>query len=334
MTAIRVALVGFGTSGERFHWPLLRQCPQLAVVAAVTGNPERGERARNLIPGATVVSSLESLLSDGPAFDLGVVATPPATHVRLASLLLRHGASVVLEKPAATTAADVEELVARAEAAGLALCGFMNRRYDGDVLSLAAALQSGVLGEPVHLTSTWERPAPVVLAEPLQTCTPPRVDSGALMNTGSHLVDQALVLLGPVDRVVARRTGVGWQGGDNLSFVHLEHASGAQSTVQISGVAHREHRELLLVGTRATLVCSSVQAPAPGRAVDARLIEASGHSAPHQSAPTSWECFYPQLAAALVAGEQLPVPHNELIALHRVLDACLAAARSGSAVTV
>ncbi|HSI26811.1 MAG TPA: Gfo/Idh/MocA family oxidoreductase, partial [Aeromicrobium sp.] len=82
---LRVALLGFGLAGRVFHGPLIAAEPRFEIALIATGNPERQAEARRRHPGAEVVANVDEALARADALDLVVVATPPATHVPLAT---------------------------------------------------------------------------------------------------------------------------------------------------------------------------------------------------------------------------------------------------------
>src|SRR5204862_4709642 len=132
--------------------------------------------------------------------DLVVVAAPNRVHVSIARDAVRRGVPVVVDKPLATNAAAGEELVRDADRHGTALTVFHNRRFDGDFLTVQRLLKEGALGEVTRFDSRFERFRPRVDAAVWRE----RGDAeggGVLLDLGPHLVDQSLVLFGPVDSV-------------------------------------------------------------------------------------------------------------------------------------
>jgi predicted dehydrogenase len=107
---MRVAIVGYGLAGRVFHAPLIAATDGLEVSAIVTSNAARAKQAAAEHPGARVVPSVEALWAAIPP-DLVVVATANEWHVAVASAAIDHGVAVVVEKPAAVTAADAAALV-------------------------------------------------------------------------------------------------------------------------------------------------------------------------------------------------------------------------------
>src|SRR5688500_14319677 len=117
--ASRVALIGYGTGGAVFHAPLIASIPGLRLTAVVTGNPGRREAAGRRFPNARVLDSADRLWENPDAWDLVVVTAPNRQHVPLARAALTSGIPVVVDKPAATSAAEARSLAALAAVRGL-----------------------------------------------------------------------------------------------------------------------------------------------------------------------------------------------------------------------
>ncbi|MBO4275000.1 Gfo/Idh/MocA family oxidoreductase [Microbispora triticiradicis] len=246
---IRVGLAGFGPAGSFFHAPLIAATPGLRLSAVVTRDPGRAGRVRADHPGAEVVAAAEDLWD---ACDLVVIATPNRTHVPLAAEALKAGLPVVVDKPLAGAADEARDLVRLARDRGLMLTVFQNRRWDGDFLTLRRLLPE--LGEVRRFESRFERWRPVPKGGWREAGGPEDV-GGTLFDLGSHLVDQALTLFGPVTHVYAetdvRRAGV---RNDDDAFVALTHRSGTRSHLWMSAVAGLPGPRLRVLGSRAAYV--------------------------------------------------------------------------------
>src|SRR5215218_9027441 len=146
--ALRVAVAGYGVAGASFHAPLIAATGGLVLHAVVTRDPERRAHLAAEHPGAVAVDALADVVAD---VDLVVVASPNRFHVELAQLALEAGKHVVVDKPLAVTSAQARALAAQAEAAGVVLTAFHNRRWDDDFLTLARVLGEGRLGRVLRL---------------------------------------------------------------------------------------------------------------------------------------------------------------------------------------
>ena len=251
---LRVALVGYGLAGSVFHAPLIAASPDLRLAAVVTANAERRQQVEREHPGVLVVESAERVWERASDFDVVVVASPNRTHVPLATSALEAGLHVVVDKPLAPTAAEARTLVDGARARGRLLIPFHNRRWDGDFLTLRRLLSEGALGRPLRFESRFERWRPQPKEGWRERGTPEEA-GGILFDLGSHLIDQALVLFGPVREVYAelesRRPGV---EVDDDAFVALHHDSGVRSHLYTSMVAAQLGARMRLFGSRAAYV--------------------------------------------------------------------------------
>lgn len=249
---LRVGLVGYGTAGSVFHAPLIAETEGLALTTVVTSDPDRRARAEREHPEARTVDTAEALFSLHP--DLVVIASPNRTHRNLARSALEAGISVVVDKPLAATAADGRELTELAERLGLLLSVFHNRRWDNDFRTLRELLAAGRLGEVRRFESRFERWRPLPKGGWRESGDPAEL-GGLLYDLGSHLVDQALTLFGPVATVYAetdaRRTST---GADDDAFIALRHRNGVRSHLWMSAAAPLAGPRLRVLGSGAAYV--------------------------------------------------------------------------------
>src|SRR3954468_20493391 len=218
MEPVRFGLVGYGFGGRYFHAPLLASAAECAFLGVVTTSAQRRELVAREHPGAATFASLRELRDAGA--EAVAISTPADTHTALTDEALRLGLAVVCDKPFALDAAAARGSVELAEGRGLVLAPYQNRRWDSDFLTVRALADSGRLGRVTRFESRFERFAP----EP----GPPPSGGGTLRDFGSHLVDQALVLLGPVASVYAEWR-INARGQDDDVFVALTHENGVRS---------------------------------------------------------------------------------------------------------
>ncbi|WP_433204492.1 Gfo/Idh/MocA family protein [Nocardia sp. CA-107356] len=350
MSSLQVAIVGYGLAGSVFHAPLIAAQPRMRVAAVVTGSAERAEQARREHPGVRVVASADALFADIAGIDLVVVATPNRTHAPLAGRALDVGLPVVVDKPFAVSVAEGEDLIARAERAGVALSVFQNRRWDGDFLTVRRLIDDGRLGEVRRFESRFERWRPVPKGGWREVGS---ADEGAglLFDLGSHLIDQAVTLFGPVRSVYGeldrRRPGI---QTDDDAFVALTHASGVRSHLWMSAVTPQLGPRFRVLGSEAGYLSYGLdpqeQALRSGRRPDDGA-EPWGTVEPEQwgvlgaepavePIPTlagDYPAFYSGMAAAILDGAPVPVDPRDAVTTLRLLDAARQSAIRGEIVT-
>jgi len=249
----RVGLLGYGIAGRVFHAPLISSTEGMDLAAIVTANPERQAQARAAHPDAKIVTADELFELD---LDLIVVGTPNRTHVEYARRAIDKGVAVVVDKPFAPSSAEAAELVAAAQAKGVPLTVFQNRRWDSDFLTVRKVL--GRLGEVRRFESRYERWVPEIW-DNWREFGAPEEAGGLLYDLGAHLVDQAVQLFGPVRTVYAeldlRRPGV--QVDDDV-FVALTHENGVRSHLWASAHAAHHGPRFRVLGSEGAFVVSGM----------------------------------------------------------------------------
>ncbi|MGH9370011.1 MAG: Gfo/Idh/MocA family oxidoreductase [Vicinamibacterales bacterium] len=254
MGEARVGLIGYGHGGAVFHAPLVRATDGMVLAAIVTSDSGRRARAGREHPSARILPDAESLWQQAADLDLVIVSSPNRTHVPLGMAALGHGLPVVIDKPMAATVQDARSLVEEAERRALLLTVFQNRRWDGDFLTVRRLLAEHRLGDVFRFESRFERWRPTPRSGWRERGDPHEA-GGLLYDLGSHLIDQALVLFGPVTHVYAeldkRRAGV---EVDDDAFVALTHASGVRSHLWMTALAAQTGPRLRVLGTTAAYV--------------------------------------------------------------------------------
>jgi scyllo-inositol 2-dehydrogenase (NADP+) len=346
---VRVALIGYGLAGAAFHAPFIALVDGLELAAIVTRDPERRAAASAAHPGAALLDTPADVFAHADDFDLVVVAAPNRFHVPLARDALEAGLPVVVDKPLAPTAAEAREVVDEARARGLMLVPFLNRRWDGDVLTIRRLIDEGALGTVLRFESRFERWRPEVSGG-WREGNAPEDAGGVLYDLGTHLVDQALHLFGPAATVYAeldaRRAGA--RVPDD-AFVAIEHASGTRSHLWASAVTAQLGPRLRVLGDRAGYVKLRLDVQeAPLRAgelpggpgwgeddpADYGLLGVDGDTRPVRTETGNYAAFYEGVRAALRDGAPPPVQPADAIAGLEVLDAARASAAQRRTITL
>ncbi|MEW9549545.1 Gfo/Idh/MocA family oxidoreductase [Nonomuraea sp. NPDC050783] len=332
MSEIRVGLVGYGVAGAFFHAPLIHATEGLRLAAVVTRDPARQSEVAGRY-GAQGVADVRELWG---RCDLVVVASPNRTHVATAAAAIEQGLPVVVDKPLAGTAEEGRELVRRAEERGVLLTVFQNRRWDGDFLTVRRLAAEGALGEILRFESRFERWRPVPKGGWRETGGPEEI-GGLLYDLGSHLVDQALRLLGPAREVYCesdvRREGV---NADDDTFIALTHAGGARSHLWAGSLAARPGPRFRVLGSAAAYVKhgmdvqeerlrAGVAPGTPGFGEDEPErwgeLGTPGDQRRVRTEPGAYLDFYRGVAAALLEGAPPPVDPRSAVDVLAVLEA-------------
>ena len=345
---IRVGLIGYGLAGAAFHAPLIAATPGMRLAAIVTSNAGRAAQARADHPDAEIVDSAERLWERAGELDLVVVASPNRTHVPLARAALHAGLAVVVDKPLAATADEARALVDEARRLGRLLTVFQNRRWDGDFLTLRRLMAEGALGDVHRFESHFSRWRPTPKPGWREQADPAEA-GGILYDLGSHLIDQALVLFGPVTHVYAevdrRRSSV---QVDDDAFLALAHASGVRSHLSMSALAADHGLRMRVLGSRAAYVKHGLDVqeaalreggrPGPGWGAEPEAqwgrLGAGDEWAPVPTDRGDYPAFYAGVAAALRAGTAPPVDPSDSVAGLEIVHAARVSAREGAVIRI
>jgi predicted dehydrogenase len=187
---ISVGIVGLGRAGWGLHVPALEALPErYRVVAACDLEVERLAEAFSRLRCRTY-RQFPELLADGDV-ELVVVATFSHLHANMSIEALQAGKHVIVEKPFATSLQDADRMIAAAGRAGRVLTCHQNSRYRPDFLKVREVLASGRLGRILQVRMAWQS-----FGRRWDWQTLKRFGGGMLNNNGTHIVDQALLLLG------------------------------------------------------------------------------------------------------------------------------------------
>ena len=345
MTA-RVVLLGYGLAGRVFHAPLIGAEPDLDLAAVVTANPERQAQVRADLPGVDILSTAEEAWAYDA--DLAVIATANSAHVPQTTAALNAGMHVVVDKPLAGSASQAQALIDLAAEHGRQLHVFQNRRWDSEILTARSAIDNGLIGSPHRLESRFERWRPTPKGGWREE-GPAEDLPGLLYDLGAHLVDQALHLLGPVDRVFAsvRRVRAGATADDDTQIL-LEHVSGAVSILSVSSASAFNGPRLRLLGTGGGLWIDSLdtqedalrEGRLPGderwgeEADDALIVTGTEPPRPLPRERGNWAAYYRGVAASLRGQSAPPVDPRDVVQDLRVIEAAHESGRSGIAVVL
>jgi len=316
----------------------------LAVASVVTSSPERQALVSREHPGAQILSSPAELWERVEDHDLVIVATPNEAHAPLATEAIDRGLRVVVDKPLAVTSGEAEALVKKSEQRSRLLTVFQNRRWDSDQLTLARLLAEDRLGTVLRYESRFERWRPSASAESWRDSTAPELGGGQLLDLGTHLVDQTLVLFGPVTHVYAEIDARRGAPGDDDAFLALRHEDGVISHLRASAITAAPGPRLRALGTKAAFVVRDLdgqesalrsgarpdQVPDWGSEPESRWgrLVRGEESAPVPSERGDWPRFYALLVRALRDGDPPPVDPHDAVTTLRILEAARRSADS------
>jgi predicted dehydrogenase len=206
-------------------------------------------------PDAHMRGDFEQVLADD-AVEAVAIATPPATHAPLAKLALLAGKHVLVEKPLATTLSDGLEIAELARTLGLTLMPGHTFIYSPAVNAVRKLIDEEVIGDIHFVTSSRMN---------LGKYQP----DGVVCDLAPH--DLSILLYWLKERVVevaACGSCVFRENVPETAFVTLTFAGGATANVQLSWLAPRKVRQMIVVGSKRMVQYDDTAADEPVRIYD------------------------------------------------------------------
>ena len=209
---VRVALIGYGLGGAAFHAPLIACTPGMRLATIVTRNrgasrpggarastsdhrrfgaSDMGSARRTMMSSWSRPATIRTFRSQWPRWRR-VCRSSSTSHLRV-------------------RAAQAREVIAEARRRNLMLTVYHNRRWDSEMLTVKRLLAEQAFGDVLRFESRLERWRPQPKGG-WRERGEPELAGGLLYDLGTHLIDQALHLFGPVTHVYAeldrRRPGM------------------------------------------------------------------------------------------------------------------------------
>lgn len=220
------AVIGYGGQGAWHTRQILA-----SEVAALTGiydiNPEKNALAEK--NGIHAYASTEELLADSNV-ETVVIAVPNDDHKELVIKALNAGKNVICEKPVEMTTAAFDEMTAAADRSGKLFTVHQNRRWDVDFLAMKKIVESGEIGELIHIESRIHGSRGI----PSDWRCTKKQGGGMMLDWGVHLIDQILqIIKEKIVRVYCTETHITNNEVDDGFRLNLYFESGKTAYVEV-----------------------------------------------------------------------------------------------------
>lgn len=267
-TPVRVGIIGAGMAGQAhaFGFRNAMMAPDLASLdvqlrTIVDPNLDLAQSVADRYGFAEAGADVADLLKD-PDIDVVSVALPNFLHSDVLTLALESGKHVFAEKPIGRTVAEATDLAEKARSTeAITGVGFSFRRLPG-LAAIAQAVGDGTIGQP-HTVRAWYYAD--YAADPDGALSwrysQEQSGGGALLDIGSHAIDAAQFVAGPIARVLSSTlktvietrprpaAGAIGHGGstlsetgpvtnDDIALLTVEFDSGAVGQIALSRIAH------------------------------------------------------------------------------------------------
>jgi len=253
-TPLRVGVVGYGVMGRAHVYafraaPLIRPTPTRFVPVVMAGRNAAAVAAASSACGVDDWATDWREVVERDDVDVVDICTPPGTHAEIAAAAAAAGKSVICEKPLATSYAAAAAARDAVVSAGVHhAVGFNYRRLPALAL-MAEMVSRGDLGEIRLWRATWLSDEFVDPSIPFDWRFDAAMGGTTIADLGSHLIDLATWMLGPIEEVsassatfVSERAQSGATRAvevDDASSALITFSSGARGTMEVARIAPR-----------------------------------------------------------------------------------------------
>ena len=243
---INIAQIGVGYWGPNLLRNLIlnKSCN---VRIAVDIASERRKFVHNLYPTIAVSSNAEDVFND-PAINAVVISTPVATHYDLTIQALKSGKHVLVEKPMATTVAEVEQIGRLSKDNDLVAMVGHTFLYNPAVRYVKRLIDSGELGDIRYIYSQRLNLGRI------------RADVDALWNFSPHDISIIQYWLDKPNPTSIQRSGMAYvqEGIDDVVFMNIEYPKNILVNIHVSWLDPHKVRKMTVVGSKKMVVYDDI----------------------------------------------------------------------------
>lgn len=229
MEPVRLGLVGAG-GVARVYADVLASSTTSTPVGVADTRPDLAERIAAHLGVAALTDATKLAAIDD--LEAVVVCTPPITHPEIAQLFFDRGVSVLCEKPLAVDRHAARRMVESARAAGVTFTMATKFRFCADVVRARQLAASGALGQIRLVENAFT--SGVDMSERWNS-DPAVSGGGVIVDNGTHSVDLASYVAGPIIEVLAVEMcrPAGWLVDDSARLF-LRHVDDVETAVDLS----------------------------------------------------------------------------------------------------
>jgi len=321
-----IAVVGLGWWG-RVIVPLAKSSAKLRVVAVADPDPAAADFAAR--QDIALAKSYEELLRN-PEVQGVVLCTPHTLHTDQIVMAANAKKHVFCEKPLSMSRRDVLRALEACNKNGVALGVGHEKRFEPPIEALMRLAKSGELGTPLQIEANFVQDKFLSLPPDNWRLSAKEAPAGPMTATGIHLLDLAVGVMGPAQRVFACVDTLGSElkNGDTLGIL-VSFAGGGNALLSAILATPFDGR-FALYGSRGWAeVRDKAHPESPqGWTLTTHLRGQQKKSvdyAPAKAVLANLEAF----ADAASGRAPYPVPQSEMIANVSALEAVFRSAASG-----
>ncbi len=239
---LTVAQIGVGYWGPNLLRNMVSN-KNFRVKTVVDLSRERRDYVRGLYPAIEVTDEVRVALED-PEIQAVILATPVKTHFDMAMKALSAGKHILVEKPIATSVAEVDELGRMADSRNLVAMVGHTFLYNAAVRYVKKLIDEGELGDVRYIYSQRLNLGRI------------RSDVDALWNFAPHDVSIVQYWLGDPEPVSVVKRGVDYiqEKIDDVVFMNIVYPNKVMTNIHVSWLDPRRLRQMTVVGSKKMVV--------------------------------------------------------------------------------
>lgn len=233
MNKLRVGILGSGIG--RSHAEGFAALPEHYDIAAIADvSPDRRDDVASQFGIPNRLDSLDELLLQD--LDVISICTPSALHFEQAVAAMEAGINVVIEKPAASSLAEVDALIETSARTGMKACPVFQYRYGHGLQKLLHLIDKGMAGAPSIATAEthWSRAGEYYSATDWRG-TWDGETGGCFTTHAVHIHDILCKVLGTPKSVFARTSNrLNGNQTEDMGAVNIEFENGAIASSSVT----------------------------------------------------------------------------------------------------
>jgi predicted dehydrogenase len=228
---VNFAIIGCGLIGQK-RAKAVRDSGHSVHIVADTLN-DRAQRLAAQCHGSSFSTDWCKAVS-APEVDAVVVATTNQWLAPVTIAAVRAGKHVMVEKPAARTVKEIDEVISVASKGAVHVRVGFNLRYHPAIQKARDLIDSGALGPLLFIRGRYGHGGRVGYEKEWRS-NPEISGGGELIDQGVHLIDLARWFLGEFTQVEGHATTYFWEMPvDDNAFLSLRTATGQTAWLQVS----------------------------------------------------------------------------------------------------
>ncbi len=270
---VRIGVIGYGAMGKAHAYgytavPVIRPLPVTPKLVVISGRNEKAVAAAAAAYGFESWTTDWHSIVERPDIDIVDICTPPGTHAEIVEAAASNGKAVFCEKPLSVSVASATAAVDAVNKNGvLNAIGFNYRRLPAVAL-MKELVDRGDVGDVLLWRGVWLSDEFLDPAIPFDWRFDRQMGGTTIGDLGSHLVDMAEWMIGPMAEVSAQSAtfipkrseaagrGTVPVGIDDASSALIRFANGARGVMEVARTCARRPCDFTVEvnGTRGTLI--------------------------------------------------------------------------------